>query len=435
MNRRRAGRRWAQVLGSTLVLALGTVVAQPQAGGDGVAFTEREIRTLLRMSPLDAGKMRDPTNAYDGNEAAQRFGETLFFDTRMSASGEQSCAGCHDPLRGWAGGDAAERLGRPAGRHTPGLWNVAYHRWYNWDGSADSLWAQSLGPMENERELANTRVGIARTIQQELDLRAAYEALFGPIPEVIAPRRLPASGRPVAGDPEHPDHRSWLSLTAAQRAQVDWLVVNLGKAIAAFEATIVSSDAPFDRFVEGLRTGDPARLAAITPRAKRGLKLFLDKGRCVSCHSGPNFSDGEFHNAFLGNDSDPDLGRWNGIDRLRESPFNALSAFNDAATGESMNWVSYVVRSSETKRRFKTPTLRNLVSSAPYMHTGQLATLEDVLNHYDGIGEAMDEEERHVELVLESLRLSAEEKRDLIAFLHSLTDEGLIHRLGIIAKR
>jgi cytochrome c peroxidase len=273
-----------------------------------------------------------------------------------------------------------------------------------------------LGPIENEQELANNRVDIARTMQRDSDLREAYVQLFGAIPASIAPGRLPVSGRPLPQKPDHPDHRRWLSMSADQREEVNRVFVNVGKAIAAFEATIVSANAPFDRFVEGLRTKHSGKLAAISPPAKRGLKLFLGKGKCVLCHSGPNFSDGEFHNVFLDRRADSDLGRWSGIDRLRQSEFHALSTFSDDAPGEAVRWVEYVVRSPETKAKFKTPTLRNILSSAPYMHTGELETLDDVLDHYDGIGKRMDEEEGRIELVLSGLTLSHAEKRDLIAF-------------------
>jgi cytochrome c peroxidase len=431
MNTGRALRYWC----APFALATAALTMPPAAADSDVVFTDREIDTLLRMSPLKPKKLLDPTNTFCGNMAAQRFGRALFFDKRLSSNESESCATCHDPQAGWAGGDDVERSGHKAGRHTPSLWNVAYYRWYNWDGSTDSLWAQALGPIENEQELANNRVGIARTIQRDSDLREAYVELFGAIPASIAPGRLPVSGRPVPREPDHPDHRRWLSMSADQREEVTRVFVNVGKAIAVFEATIVSANAPFDRFVEGLRADHAGKLSAISPQAKRGLKLFLGKGKCVLCHSGPNFSDGEFHNVFLDSRADSDLGRWSGIDRLRQSEFNALSTFNDGAPGETERWVEYVVRSPETKSKFKTPTLRNIRSSAPYMHTGELETLDDVLDHYDGIGKRMDKEQRHIELVLSELTLSKAQKRDLIAFLYSLTDEGYLEQGDVIANR
>lgn len=408
---------------------LGAALAADDERGDSTMFSDTEIRTILKMSPIDRSKLVDPTNRYCMDPAARRFGKRLFFDKRLSKDNDTACVSCHIPEKGWAGGDAGGHRKKAPKRHTPALWNVGYYRWYNWDGSADSLWAQSLGPIENTHELASTRVAVARVVQQNIELREAYEAIFGPIPAIIAPVRLPDSGRPVPQDPNHPDHRRWSELTLEQQAAVNALLANVGKAIAAFESSIISVNAPFDRFVEGLREGDVDRIAAISPAAKRGLKLFLGKAKCVTCHSGPNFSDSEFHHVFLGDDEEEDLGRWTGIERVRKSEFNFDSKFNDATSGQAVSWVSYVVRAPETKRQFKTPTLRNVMRSAPYMHTGQYETTEEVIEHYDTIDEAMDDNQ-HNEVVLSSLHLTDEEKQNIVAFLHGLTDESFLYSLN-----
>ncbi len=399
---------------------------------DSTLFTDTEIRTILRMSPIDGSKLGDPTNRYCADPAAKRFGKSLFFDKRLSKNNDTACGSCHKPDMSWAGGDTRVRHEKSSGRHTPALWNVGYYRWYNWDGSADSLWAQSLGPIENAHELASSRVAVARVVKQNGELREPYEAIFGPIPAIIAPERLPESGRPLPQNPSHPDHRHWSELTSEQQSAVNELFANVGKAIAAFEASIVSTNAPFDRFVEGLREGDTARMNAISLAAKRGLKLFLGKAKCRICHSGPNFSDSEFHHVFLGDEEDGDLGRWTGIERLRKSEFNFHSEFNDADPTEAVDWVSYVVRSPETKRQFKTPTLRNVMLSAPYMHTGRYETIDEVIEHYDRIDEEIDDN-WHREVVLSSLHLTVQEKHDLKAFLHSLTDESFLNSLDAYA--
>lgn len=127
MNTGGALRYWC----APLALATGALMVMPAAADSDVVFTDREIHTLLRMSPLNPKKLLDPTNNFCGNKAAQRLGRALFFDKRLSSSGSESCATCHDPRTGWAGGDDIERSGHKAGRHTPALWNVAYYRWYN----------------------------------------------------------------------------------------------------------------------------------------------------------------------------------------------------------------------------------------------------------------------------------------------------------------
>lgn len=414
------GHRRLGLVGALLLYAMATPPAFADSDA-GPSFTAQEERMILQLSPLDPKRLRDPTNRWDGDARAARFGEQLFFDTRLSGDGAGTCATCHIPSRGWAGGDLAALRDAPE-RRTPTLTNVAYNRWFNWDGSADSLWAQCLGPIESPGELNGSRVQIARRIQTDADLRHAYVGLFGPVPADIAPDRLPAAGRPMPDHPDHLLHRQWLTLSTAQRRAVDALFVNLGKAIAAFESTIVSDGSPFDRFAAGMRSGDAGIPAELPVSAQRGLKLFLGKGRCVLCHSGPNFSDGEFHNVFAGPPKGADLGRWDGVVRVRASDFNAESHHSDAGPGESFPWVHYVRRTVESKYQFKTPTLRNVALRAPYMHNGRLKTLVEVIDHYDDISRSRGSRD-HAEAILTSLDLSPREKQDLIAFLHSLSDE------------
>jgi len=302
------------------------------------------------------------------------------------------------------------------------LTNVGYNRWFNWDGSADSLWAQSLIPIESPGELAGSRVQVAIRIQTEKDLYPAYVNLFGPVPAQIATAQLPEQGWPVAQDPNHPLHRQWMSLSDAQRQAVDDLFVNVGKAIAAFEATIVSRSSAFDRFTEGLRDNDPSRMAALSTSAQRGLRLFLGKARCVLCHSGPNFSDSEFHNVYVSRAGENDYGRWDDVAQVRASSFNFESRHNDAQPGQAFPWVRYVTRIPESKYQFKTPTLRDVAQRKSFMHNGRFGTLKAVIDFYDETDEAV-KPRNHKDTTLTSIGLSRQEKEDLLAFLRSLTDE------------
>lgn len=399
--------------------------------GSGPVLDAQEQRIAMTLSQLKADDMIDPTNEVCNDPAAQAFGEALFFDNRLSANRDASCATCHQPHKGWAGG---ELPGKPAKRSTPSLWNVGSYRWYNWDGSADSLWAQSLGPIENPDEFATSRVTIVRRVMGEQDLRMQYQAVFGALPEVLTAAKLPASARPVTDNPGHSEHRAWTKLSAEVREAVDLVFANIGKAIAAFEGTLVSNNAPFDQFVAGLNDKDPVKLAAISDEAKQGFKLFVGKAQCVLCHSGPNFSDSEFHDVRVPSDNKQDLGRWSGINKVRASEFNAESGFNDAADGEVLHWVSYVVRSPETKGQFKTPTLRNLLSKGTYMHNGVFTSLDEVLDHYAELKSSISEDD-HSEIVLKSLELADDEKDALKAFLASLRDESLLQKMKRLAVR
>ena len=133
------------------------------------------------MSPLDAPPL-DPTNRVSGDPRAARLGQFLFFDTRLSANGSVACVTCHDPDRGWADGETLARGVHALERHSMSLWNAAYHRWYFWDGRADSLWAQALEPLEHPNEHGTTRLACAHLVHDDDELRAAYEEVFGPLP-------------------------------------------------------------------------------------------------------------------------------------------------------------------------------------------------------------------------------------------------------------
>ncbi|WP_165741987.1 cytochrome-c peroxidase [Candidatus Thiosymbion oneisti] len=399
-------------------------VAFPAAATDmdtPVEYTEQERRKILSMTALDSERFLDPTNRFSGNEKAVAFGKLLFFDKRLSDDRTVSCATCHIPKSGWADGKLyASRDG--ALRQTLTLTNIGYNRWFGWGGSSDSLWAHSLIPIEAPNEVAGSRVQVAVRIQTEKDLYSTYTELFGPIPAEIAPAQLPEQGRPVSRDPDHPLHRQWMALSDSQRRAVDDLFVNVGKAIAAFEATIVSRSSAFDRFAEGLRDDNPSQMAALSTSAQRGLKLFLGKAKCVLCHSGPNFSDGEFHNIYVSRAGEDDYGRWDGVAQVRASSFNFESRHNDARPEQAFPWVRYVTRIPESKYQFKTPTLRDVAQRRSFMHNGRFSTLDEVIDFYDEIDEAKEFQD-HEETTLVPIGLSHQEREDLIAFLHSLTDE------------
>ena len=162
-------------------------------------FSEAERKKILQHSPLPAPKA-DRSNAVAEDPAAAHFGQFLFYDTRLSADGEVSCATCHDPEQGWGDGRAQVEIAGLFPRQAPTLWNTAYNRWFFWDGRADSQWAQALGPLENPLEHATSRLEVAHLIYDDPALRSAYEGVFGAMPNVSDLSRFPASGRPVPDD-------------------------------------------------------------------------------------------------------------------------------------------------------------------------------------------------------------------------------------------
>lgn len=397
--------------------------------GDAPEFTEIEIRRILqhewRAIPPD------PTNRFADDPRAAHFGQYLFFDTRFSANGQVSCATCHDPAKGFADGLPLGKGLEELTRHSMTLWNVGRNRWFFWDGRIDTLWAQALQPFENAMEMGTNRVRVVRQIASDPVLREAYEALFGPLPggEVIS--QFPPDARPVPDDPDHPHHKAWESMREENREVVNHAFVNLGKAIAAYERRIVSRNAPFDRFVEGLRTGDAVLRQSLTLQQQQGLRLFIGQANCRLCHFGPDFTDHEFHNNGvppLRKGLPQDAGRFDGIGRLRSDPFRAESSYSDDPTGPVAQRAGFLARTPESWGQFRTPTLRNIGQTGPYMHQGQFETLEDVVEFYSTL-QGQVRIGHHQETILTALNLSAEEKAALVAFLKSLTGEPLPERL------
>ncbi len=391
-----------------------------------VQFSDKELARILTLSPLP-DPPSDPTNAVEDDPRAARLGQWIFFDPRFSGNGEVSCSTCHLPSRSWTDGRTVAEATGVLERHTMSLWNVAYNRWFFWDGRADTLWSQALGPLEDPREHAGSRLQYAHLLAADAQLERAYEDVFGALPELGDEQRFPAAGRPVLDNEQDPLHVAWESMRPADQEQVTRIFTNLGKALAAYQRQILSRSAPFDLFVEGLREGNGRKQRMITDSARRGLKLFLDKARCSICHTGPNFTDMEFHNNRvppLEDEFSADQGRYRGIELVMQSPFNGAGRYSDDPDGEGAVKVSYLRRTGHNYQEFKTPSLRNVAATAPYMHQGQFARLEDVLHYYSTLENAMPTH-HSAEKILQPVGLSQVEMSDLISFLESLTDTSL----------
>ena len=308
------------------------------------------------------------------------------------------------------------------------LWNVAYSDWFFWDGRVDTLWGQALQPLEEPAEHATTRLAVMHVVHDDALLRAEYEAIFGALPELDDEVRFPPSGRPDDEDPA--GAAAWAGMTDDDRHAVNVAFVNVGKALAAYERKLVSRRAPFDVFAEGLLEGDAEKLTVLDESAQRGLKLFVGRANCRDCHAGPNFSTGSFHsNGVPPTDggAPTDAGRYEGIARVKQADFTVGGRYSDAgpeARAAALDKVQSLERDRESWGTFKTPTLRNVALSAPYMHQGQVATLRDVLRHYNTLENSVLTG-RHAETVLTPLGLTDDELADLEAFLHALTDEAI----------
>ena len=376
---------------SAALIAVCTLLPWARAADDNAkpVFTDSEIRKILSHGPWPAQTPLDPTNRVSGKREAIELGTHLFFDQRLSGAGTRSCATCHVPERNWT-----DNLRRSTGvaemdRNTPTLLNLAASRWYGWDGAADSLWSQSLRPILDGRELAASPRHVAQVVRNDSDLSCRYRKAFSAPPS-------PANDEAV--------------------------LVDVAKALAAFQETLSSGRTPFDHFREALARGVAPAATTYSEPAQRGLKIFIGKGGCSNCHAGPNFTSVEFFSTGLSRfepQGKPDPGRPAGIRQLLQSRYNLLSAYNDDTTGASAAHIRKVALEKANAGEFKVPSLRNLHLTSPYGRDGSIDNIADVVRHYA----SLDPIRLHAKdgLPAKPLNLSAREQSDLVVFLESLS--------------
>ncbi len=415
----------------------------------GVVFTPEEIAAYTKQSPLPAVPA-DPTNAFADVAAAAVLGQRLFFDKSYSGAlavaddgtngglglvgdtGKVSCASCHGSA------DMDDNRSKPNNvslgtdygtRNALPIVNSSFYTWTNWAGRFDSQWSLPLAVAENAKIMNSTRLAIAHMLWNKY--KADYDAVF-PVPldpsldpAAVDASRFPATGKPkAAGAPDG----AWEGMAPADQAIVNRIFANFGKAIAAYLRLVVSRNSAFDKFVAGDAT-------ALDDSAKRGLKTFLGKGKCIGCHTGPNFTDDDFHDLGVPQTGPhvpaTDLGRFTDVAPLLASPFNTSGAYSDStSTGK----LTGVTQTADLTARFRTKSLRNLSSSAPYMHSGQLAALTDVVDFYNGGGGA-PQDGGAKDPKLAALGLSDQEKADLVAFLKSLDGDAVAAALLMDTSR
>jgi cytochrome c peroxidase len=345
------------------------------------AWTKEEVDVLrslwigsLPPPPTDA------SNRYCANEKAAQLGAKIFFDKRFSKNGKVSCGTCHKKHYSFT-----EDMPRAHGigstvRRTQPIIGPAYLSWFFWDGRADSLWAQALGPPENPNEHGVTRTLCAQIVSQYY--KYEYEDVFGPLPDF--PREAcPPTAKP---DPEDKEaHRAWTSMPSAKAEEITRVYVNIGKAIAAFERQIVPGPSRFDRYVEAILRDDSKEMAeTLDAKEVGGLRLFIQKDGCVQCHSGPLLTNGDFRKTGLYQPVElpPDAGRAEGIKKVLSSEFNCLGKYSDAGSHDCNHLKSLDTDTDKYAGAFKVPTLRNVAEREPYMHAGQYWALWEVLRFY-----------------------------------------------------
>lgn len=317
-------------------------------------------------------------------QAKAALGEQLFNEERFSADGTISCASCHEPEKAFTDGLAiAEGIQDKQGtRHTPTVVNAVYYETQFWDGRRDSLETQAMDPLVNPVEHGlDSHDAVLEVVRNDDSYRKQFREVFGVAPDGITM-----------------DH--------------------VTRAIATFERTQVSGRSPFDRYRYG------GEEDAISESAKRGLQVFRNKGRCVDCHTieqnAATFTDNEFHNLGVG---------W---DRIGDEVFDLVANFRKMKQGDGEADIDETIltdrKVSELGRfavtldtqdvgRFKTPTLRNVAVTAPYMHDGSEETLMEVVEFYDQGGNANP----LLDGGIKELDLTEQEKQDLVSFMKTLT--------------
>jgi len=365
--------RWSSLAGGSvgaLALAAGLCLA---LANDLPPWRPDELASIASLGPWPPPPVRDASNRVSGRAEAAALGEVLFHSTRLSTVGGLRCASCHAPWRHFTDGRARALGAEPGARNTPSLLNVRQQHWFGWDGANDSLWAQSIRPMLDAREMRSDAAHVAQALRDDETLKRLYALAF--------------SHAPPTDD--------------------ETALVDVGKALAAYQETLTSERTPFDAVRDALARGDVDAVQRYPAAAQRGLRLFIGSGRCIACHAGPNFSDGEFHRSPITStlhDGSVDSGRVLGLKKLVASPYARDSRFNDEA-GAARKPASQPAEAGA----FRTPGLREVSTTAPYMHDGSIANLCDALRPHAALeGQPMP-------------ALALTERRDVVAFLRTLS--------------
>lgn len=383
-------------------------------------WSEQE-RTFLRTMWIGSLQPKqDASNRLVDNAQAVELGHKLFFDTRFSANGKVSCASCHVPKKFFTDGLKTGKGIAELSRNTPTVVGSSQQTWFFHDGRADSLWSQALLPLENEKEHGGNRGQYAHIIFNDKALRQRYEALFGAMPDLSNRKRFPSQAGPVK---DSAALKNWNGMANGDQRSVTDIFVNMGKVIAAYETTLQPGPSRFDHYVKALLDNQPdVAKQQLSDEEVKGLRIFVSKAKCITCHSGPLLTDMGFHNISVQppEGKKHDVGRFAGAKEVMKSPFNCRSTYNDAHDNNNKancDELKYIVMDRhETQGAMKTPSLRNVAKTAPYMHAGQYKTLRDVIKHYI---DPPPVKFRLSELFLQ-VDLNEQELNQLEAFLNSL---------------
>ncbi len=437
------------------LLALATVAAcssEPTVDG----FTTAEWDQIHSLSPLP-DVQADPTNKYADDPKAATLGQRLFFDKAFSGPivadetpaeggngamgevGKIACANCHQAAN-WM----IDRRSTPNNTALGTQWmirnaatpiNASFYKvWCEKDGVRDSQWSDSLTDPEDPTSMNGSRLLVAHVLYAKY--KDQYNAIFpAPLDPDLDPAspnaaRFPPNGKPK-GDPTAADG-PWEKMAPADQKIVMTIYANFGKAIQAYIRLLVSRNARFDQYAAG-------KYSVLTASEKSGLQIFIGKANCIGCHSGPLFSDSKFHDTGLGASGEhvnPDeTGRFDAVPAVLACEFNSNSSFSDDLTTKRLDGLTQM----EAQRgQWRTTQLRSVAETAPYMHTGQLAKLKDVLDFYNQVLGPMAAPKcpsgapvaghapcyvGTLDMLMKPLNLTDSEENDVVNFLGTLTGD------------
>jgi cytochrome c peroxidase len=405
---------------AALGLALSVWAAADSRQAPRDKWTAQEVTAIASMRLKEAGdRPVDASNSYEQKTEAAALGHALFNDTRLSKNGQVSCASCHSANNQFQDGT---QFGKGIGtgkRRTMPVMGAAHSPFLFWDGRKDSAWSQALGPMEDAAEHGGNRARLVAIVLAQY--KDQYQKIFGRAPEFAA---LPDAS-PNGTDAQR---AAWNELSPAQRENINRVFANMGKAIAAYERQVSYGEARFDKYAQATVAGDRVAQEILTQQEVRGLQLFLNKGQCVTCHNGPMLTDHSFHNTGVPpvDPAHPDAGRIEGLKKLMKDEFNCLGRYSDAKPEQCGELQFLSTTDPGYLGAFRTPSLRNVADRPPYMHAGQFASLEQVVQHYAaspkaaiGHSELARPGEKHADR--QTIRLSPEEIVDITAFLRTLS--------------
>lgn len=408
--------------------------AGPDVATDAGVLTPAEIAILDTLTPLGAKPPVDTTNTFADDANAAKLGQMLFFDTSYSGAlvvgndgsngglgtagdtGKVACASCHGGL------GAEDSRSKPGNvslgidfgtRNALALVDSSYQSWTSWGGRFDSQWSLPVAVAENPKNMKTGRLQIAHMLWTKY--KTEYNAIFPvPLDPSLDPAASDASRFPPAGAGTDP---AFTGMASGDRDIVNRIVANYGKAIQAYLRLLVSRNAAFDKYMAGDST-------ALDASQVNGMRLFIGKGNCVSCHSGPALTDSKFHALAVPQTGAhvpaADLGRFQDVPPLLTSIFNTNGAFSDDVnTGKLTNLVQAAAQTGQ----FRTPTLRGVARTAPYMHSGQLATLADVVSYYNTGGSDPGDSGVTKDTLIKPLGLQSSEVTDVAHFLEALNGE------------